>query len=153
PKPAPAPAQLDGLLNLDLVLAGDAGVRRFETRQSDIASTRKLPNRRWPWLAVSFAVVLTAAALALRSPAPEIATAALPSPGAGAGQLAEAPVEPSEPIVDAPRVDPPKPKKHLRPPPRAPSGSGFVAIGGEGAHLAEIRIDGRSFGFAPKRIE
>jgi hypothetical protein len=38
-------------------------------------------------------------------------------------------------------------------PPAAPAASGHLLVGGEGALRAEIRIDGRSRGFAPKLLE
>jgi hypothetical protein len=38
-------------------------------------------------------------------------------------------------------------------PPIASQGIGVVLIGGEGAQRAEILIDGRSVGYAPKRLE
>jgi len=38
-------------------------------------------------------------------------------------------------------------------PPVAPAGIGTLVIGGDGALRAEIRIDGRAVGFAPRRVE
>jgi len=38
-------------------------------------------------------------------------------------------------------------------PPVPPAGLGTLVIGGDGALRAEIRIDGRAVGFAPKRVE
>lgn len=50
-------------------------------------------------------------------------------------------------------VPPPAPKLKQVKPPAKPEGRGFLVVGGEGAQRSEIKIDGKSVGFAPRLLE
>ncbi|MBI2893056.1 MAG: serine/threonine protein kinase [Deltaproteobacteria bacterium] len=56
-----------------------------------------------------------------------------------------------EPAAHPPPVAPEPPAPE--PPPEVPGGRAWLVVGGEGATGAEIRVDGRRIGFAPRLVE
>ena len=71
-----------------------------------------------------------------------------------------APLDPGAPTMPAPVRGQTRPTRPIAvgrpkpsPVPQAESGSGFVVIGGSKAVRAEVRVDGKSVGYAPRRFE
>lgn len=193
--PGPMAGALDGLLNVQMVLApateGDLRSFTLQKVQPDILPGAQPASRppRMPralWLMALLVLVAAAWVLgrALYNPSPvqppstPVASEVVGAPRApveqpGAVPAAPIPAPTSEQVVAEPQTDaaaspvaaPPRarprhrPRKTLpaqppNPPPRATSSArGVLLVGGAGAHRAEIFVDGKSRGFAPKRLE
>jgi serine/threonine protein kinase len=78
-------------------------------------------------------------------PAPAPAPAPIPEPGPAPAAVV---VETAKPAPAVKKRDAPRPA-----PAAAPVGQGIVAVGGPKAQRAEILVDGKSEGYAPKRLE
>lgn len=169
--PARAPVgKLDKLLGLDveLALVGEAdGVRTFEERTVTPAPASSSP-KRWPWIAAaSIAALGIGTFFATRTEAPVLAEVAMDQLRAPSIQVPEPTppplaARPPEEITTAPPpaaavTRPPKPavatKPKPAPEPAPATGSGFVSIGGAKAFNAEIRVNGRTVAYAPKKFE
>jgi len=116
------------------------------------------PRRALPWAAVAGSLALTGAAAFWIVTAPPEPQAIPPLP---VREPAPAPVQaPPREVVTAPPEPAPQPKAAPAPrkapltPALSPTrGEGVLLVGGEGAQRAEILVDGKSMGFAPKRVE
>ncbi|MBK7865276.1 MAG: serine/threonine protein kinase [Archangiaceae bacterium] len=113
--------------------------------------------RAWPWvLAVlaGTAAGLSAAYLYATRPA-----AALPLPVVTVQPVV--PRVPAMPVEEPPKPEPAPPPLAVAPPPgrpraasaKEPKALGVLVVGGAAAQRAEILVDGKSLGFAPKRVE
>jgi serine/threonine protein kinase len=164
PKAAAPAGRLDDLFNLEIV-AGP-GDHQFTTRASAPRSRERgapRPGKRLALVAAAFGALLGVGAWggwhALREapPPPVIALPLAPPPTPSPPAL----VSPAPPLAATPEPEPP-PVEHLekhisRRPTHRESGppelTGKVAFGGAGWIGAEIRIDGRSGGYAPKVLD
>ncbi len=139
----------------------------------------KPKSARLPWIVVTLLLIAAAGGVGLYAArgqgARKVAPAPLPIPTVAAPRLAPNTEAAVAKPVDAMREDSPPPptitpaskRTRLRPAAKSmpkpaaaapttspvPQGVGTLVIGGDGALRAEIRIDGRSLGFAPKRVE
>lgn len=169
PERAP-PARLDALVNLELVaVPTETGERHFVTEATRGHSTRRDPPMRVRSLGVLGAVVLLIGAaggtvawrLSLRAQAPAGHAAAVPAePPAAAPPAAtsalDPPAVPTADAVDAERVTHRRKGGKSAPERAAPPAStavGFLAVGGEAVFNAEVLVDGRPRGFAPRLLE
>jgi hypothetical protein len=136
-RPEPAVrGKLDDLFAVDMVLSATGEVRQFTSHSLAVAPTVPSPpprRRLWP---VPVAVVVIAGAIVFwPKPSPAPAPAPVPVPVNVAVNVADSAPAPSPPPTDP------------------PSGTGFVSIGGQGAIRAEILVEGRRRGYAPKLVE
>ena len=181
PAEKPRQSPLDALLQVELVLAEvSGGTRRFETvplaevMPPPPPPPAAFPADRAPGRSRSLALVgglLVLGALGVvaaasgpsapvRVPPRPSEPRATPAPAQPPPVAVAAPAALTPPPEAAPKVAP-KPRRATRhatpatppPAPAAPAGTGWLSIGGEDSVRAEIRVDGRSHGFAPKLIE
>ena len=157
PKTAPKKGALDALL------APATGVG--DVVPLPRVATLTLPGLRvwrWRWpLGIVLALAsfgATVGVLQWQKPAlvAELPIAVIPPTQAiDAGVAAiQTPVAPAEVVEPAPlKARPPVVVARAPKPAPLPTEKGVVLIGGEGAARSEILIDGKSFGYAPKRLE
>ena len=180
--PPPVRGKLDALLGmgLELVAVGEHdGVRSYESRTTKVTAIDEpaptpAPRARIP-LALLPAMVLALGAVTLTLLWPRDDARALdhfawstrPTPPKPAPPPARVEPPRADPLhVDPPIVPSPTPATKAEPlvkratPTRAiavgeppPTGTGIVAISGELAVKAEIRVDGKYKGYAPRNIE
>lgn len=181
--PARARGRFDDLvgIGLDLVAVGEHdGVRSFESRttRAPLPVLGGARRGRGLGLAIAAAIVLgvvafawstrtadTAPVVASREPPVDPAPTDSPLPATPL-PVPSAAVEPAVPTVEAPvtttereraatvrgpRDKRPTPTRGDDPP--VATGTGILHIGGAKAVRAEIRVDGKPMGYAPKRLE
>lgn len=181
--PPPSRGKLDALLGmgLELVVVGEHdGVRSYESRTTQVTAIDKpaetpAPRSRIPLaLVLASMLALGAVTLTLLWPRDEarrldhIAKLSPIDPPRRGEPRRDEPARVDPLHVDPPVAPPPEPApaaktdaRPKRPSPARPiavgepppTGTGIVAIGGELAVKAEIRVDGKSKGHAPKRVE
>ncbi len=119
--------------------------------------SRGAPRGRWIAGGLLAATLSAAGLILLRPSSPPAPTVSAPA--------AESAPRPAPRVEQAPALEPPALAKEepptparARPTPKreataAPARTGTLLVGGEGALRAEIWIDGRSAGFAPRQVE
>ncbi len=155
------PALRSGVLDALLIFAPTEVAARDPTigtvREGPVAPAQRA-RVRWPAAKGLLAAVVVAAGIATIQLLPERTTearmtvVATPAPPVPAAVTAQA----SVPAVAATALEQtPAPKKKVRNATSAskPTVLGVLVIGGPGAQRCEIKVDGTSFGFAPKRLE
>jgi hypothetical protein len=143
--------------SLDALLAPGTGVG--DVVPAAKAATLTVPAMaktwRWRWplgaglaLASFVATIAVLRAQQAADVAPVVVVPATPAP-----VTAEAPAPQPVVVEPPPVVQPPRQRPHPQVAKAAPTEKGVVLIGGEGAARAEIFIDGKTVGYAPKRLE